>query len=312
VASREKALVLGCTGFVGTRVAQILAEKCYDVHNRSLGSGPDLHILDAARDSLAWIQPQFIFNCAAKVGSMKYIGEHPVEIYDDNTRMASNLYRAVADVCDQRVTIINPLSNCSYPGNSSIQKEAEWLDGPPHPSVAPYAYVKRHLYMLSQVYAPKIVTVNFILPNSFGPGDHLDPERTHALSGIIVRMIQAKRLDAPLFKIWGSGAPIREWGYIDDMAELITHGATIDEFGLYKPINLAQNFGYSIMESADTIKRLMRYEGELVFDADKSKDGDPIKILDDARFRKFFPYYKFTDHETALRRTIAYYENALS
>ena len=305
-------LVLGSTGFIGSAVLSRLERGYNGVAgwSRSTNSHVNLFDLQSTRLCLEWEQPKYIFNCAAHVGSMKYISDHFAEIFHDNTLMASNLYRAASEVCDNQVMIINPLSNCSYPGNSDIQREREWLSGEPHPSVYPYAHAKRFLYELSVCYQRKIVSTNLILPNTFGPGDHTDPAKTHALSGLIQRMIEAKRLNAPLFKVWGTGAPIREWGYISDMADLLTH-AMDHNIRRIVPLNLAQARGWSIARSAREVAEAVGYVGDLVFDTNPRYDGDPKKILDDTEFRKFFPTYEFTDHTEAIRRTVHYYESVL-
>lgn len=304
----ETCLVLGANGFIGSAVADILELKCYPVERRSLRTGPDLRILDAVRDSIASVLPDYIFNCAAHVGSMQYVKENPRTVFDENTLMARNIYKAIFDVCDKQVTVINPLSNCSYPGDVFEQRESDWLNGPPHESVYAYAQAKRFLHTLSVCYAPKIRTINMLVPNSFGPGDSTDPEHTHALSGMIVRMIQAKCLGTASMVIWGSGKPVREWGYIADIAELISRAPqlTLDTW----PLNLAQGRGWSIARDADEIKSLLAYGGELVFDTTKP-DGAPTKILDATRFREVFPFFQFTDHKVALRKTIEYYESVL-
>ena len=93
------------------------------------------------------------------------------------------------------------------------------------------------------------------------------------------------------------------------MVALLTQGMSINEDLTY-PINIARNKGFSIKESAEMIAESMGYRGKLIFNT-KYQDGDPVKILDDARFRKVFPNFQFFDHQTGIEETVNYYQSVL-
>ena len=112
-----------------------------------------------------------------------------------------------------------------------------------------------------------IKTYNFLVPNAFGPGDSTDPNKVHALNGMIIRMILAKMEGQTEFEIWGTGAPVREWIYVEDVAKLFKQALTLN-MDLTYPINLGQQQGYSIRESAELIASSVGFKGELVFRAD--------------------------------------------
>jgi GDP-L-fucose synthase len=150
---------------------------------------------------------------------------------------------------------------------------------------------------------------NFLIPNTFGPGDYADPNRTHALNGMIIRMIKAHRERKSEFEIWGTGKPIREWAYIEDVVKILKRALVLQKDLTY-PVNIAQNKGYSIRGSAELIAKGIGYRGKLVYNTDY-QDGAPKKVLDNRRFRGLFPDYKFINHEEAIRRTIRYYESVL-
>ena len=147
--------------------------------------------------------------------------------------------------------------------------------------------------MISKCYQKQfgINSINFLVPNTFGPGDSIDPNKTHALNGIIVRMIKAFINEDSKFVIWGTGKPIREWAYLDDVVNMFIECVNINEDLIY-PFNLAQNKGYSIKESSILIKKAIGFKGELVFDTNY-QDGAPTKILSDKIFRKKFPDFVF-------------------
>jgi len=303
-------LVLGGHGFIGRRLAAALAADGHEVQARSRRDGFDLADLELTRRLLTGLRPEAIFHCAAHVGSLHYVSTHAAAVFHDNTQMALNLYRAVAEVCPS-ARLINPLSNCSYPGEADVQREPEWLHGEVHESVLSSGNAKRMVYYLARCYAKQyhVRTLNFLVPNAFGPGDYTDPTRTHALNGMIIRMLQAQRQGRAEFEIWGTGRPLREWGYVDDLVAILRHSLTL-ETDLTYPVNIAQNRGYSIRESAELIAKALGYEGRLFFNA-SYQDGASRKVLDDHRFRQVFPDFRFIDHEEGIRRTVEYYRSVL-
>jgi GDP-L-fucose synthase len=305
-----KTLVIGGHGFVGASLCKVLRRKGHEVIALSRRDGFDLSNLNSTRRALQESAPDAIFNCAAHVGSVHYVMNNAAAVAHDNIQMALNLYKAVSEV-SPGAHIVNPLSNCSYPGAADIHYEPDWWAGEVHHSVFAYANAKRFIYVLARSYHSQfqIRTTNFLVPNTFGVGDHLDTNRTHAISGMIVRMIRAKQQGQPRFEVWGSGQPVREWGYIDDITEILSRALELNEDLTY-PVNIAQNHGVAIRETAEAVRDAVGYSGDLWFNT-KYEDGAPRKVLDDRRFRKLFPDFKFMDHSEAIRRTVAYYESAL-
>lgn len=305
-----KILVLGGHGFVGKNLCRALKSSQHQVFPVSRKNGVDLTNISSTRKCFLEIKPDAIFNCAASVGSVHFVSGHQADVVHDNMMIILNLYRAVAEVCP-KVRIINPIANCAYPGDATVYKEAELFKNDVHESVYGYGHAKRMLYVLANCYKKQylIKSVNFLVPNLFGPGDDTDPNKVHAMDGLIIRMIQSQQKGEEKFEIWGSGRPVREWGYIDDLVKILIKGMTINEDLVY-PVNFAQNRGYSIKESAVLIARVLNYKGVLIFNKNY-QDGAPIKIMDNHRFKLLFPKFKFTDHEKAIRTTVKYYLSIL-
>jgi GDP-L-fucose synthase len=303
-------LVLGGHGFIGKNLAQALEKKGDDIFSLSRRDGLDLLDAKLTRKYFAKVKPDAIFNCAAHAGSLHYVTKNAASVAHDNMQMALNLYEAAHQICPS-VRIINPLSNCSYPGDADIHYEPDWWKGEVHYSVYAYGNSKRMLYVLSHCYKMQygMNSFNFLIPNTFGPGDYADPNRTHALNGMIIRMIKAHRERKSEFEIWGTGKPIREWAYIEDVVKILKRALVLQKDLTY-PVNIAQNKGYSIRGSAELIAKGIGYRGKLVYNTDY-QDGAPKKVLDNRRFRGLFPDYKFINHEEAIRRTIRYYESVL-
>ncbi|MBI4333121.1 MAG: NAD-dependent epimerase/dehydratase family protein [Chloroflexi bacterium] len=305
-----KIIVLGGHGFVGQSVMEELQNKRCSPIALSRRDGFDLLNYEAARARLVELCPDVIINCAAHSGSLHYVTEFAADVVHDNMQMILNTYKLVSEVCP-RARVINPMSNCSYPGAATIHKESEWWDGPVHDSVLAYGNTKRLLYVVSRCYQMQrgISSINFLVPNCYGPGDHTDPNKTHALDGMIIRMLQSKREGQREFEIWGTGLPMREWIYVKDLAQMLCDAVSLTEDLVY-PINIAQNKAHSIRETAEMIASLIGYNGKLVFNT-KYPDGAPVKILDDRLFRERFPEFQFTDIAQGLRETVKYYQAKL-
>ena len=309
-AAKKKVLVLGGTGFLGKHVMQLLLNDASIVAT-SLSRHEETDIRDAAHFEarLAEIMPDAIINCAAHVGSLHYVTTYAADVIRDNTLLLANMYEGVRKICPKAL-IINPLSNCSYPGAANTHYEPEWQDGPVHASVLAYGSVKRLTYAFAESYKKQydIASVNWLVANAYGPGDYTDPNKVHALNGIIIRLLQAKRAGDSTFEIWGTGSPLREWVYIEDVAHMMVHSLTIPE-QVY-PVNLAQNKAYSIKEIAEMAAHALNYIPTFTFNTEKP-DGAPIKILDDRTFRAAYPDVAFTPLAEGIQKTVAYYEEIL-
>jgi len=306
----RKIIVLGGHGFVGGHVTDRLRRDGHEVLPLSRRDGFDLRDPGATHALLAEQRPDAVFHLAANTGSLHYVTEHIADVIHDNVQMALNLYAAVAESCSAAI-VVNALANCSYPGDTDRYVENDWWRGEVHESVYGYGNAQRFIYVLARGYRNQhgIRSKNFLVPNTFGPGDSTDPNRTHALNGMMIRMIRAKRRGAPEFEVWGTGRPVREWAWVGDVARILATGLALEE-DLVVPVNIGQARGYSIADSAAMIARAIGYPGRLTFNPEYA-DGAPEKIMDDTRFRQVFPDYEFHDHEAGIRETIAFYEAAL-
>lgn len=293
---------------MGKNLNNVFEGSDYEIFNESRRTGCDMSNLDILISTIKKYNPDIIINAAAHVGSISYVTKYAGDVVRDNSLMYLNLYEAVRLV-NTNIKIINPISNCSYPGIVDIQSEDFWWDGQIHPSVESYGTPKKLGFIISECFKRQfnIETVNLIIPNSYGPGDYLDEEKTHAMNGIIIRMIKAKNNNDTKFVIWGTGTPVREWIYMEDVAKIIKLIIEDDLFSnLPNPINLGQRSGISIKDTVEMVKTSLEYEVDIVYDISK-QDGAPIKILDNIKFNTYFPNFKFTSYETGLRNSILYY-----
>lgn len=302
-------ILIGSTGFLGKNIKQKFGRGIICPSKKQLNLKSSNSIFKFLNKYKKYKELKII-NCACHVGNVHYGSKYPADIVYDNAIMSLNLYKVCSKI-KNKITIINPFANCSYPEKTLIQKEKNWLNGSPHFSVLSYGSYKRFLYAISDAFYNQynIQSINWMFGGGYGPGASMNENKEHALNGMILRMIKSKVRGDREFTVWGSGKPIREWVYIGDMAKILKKSINMKK-QIY-PINFGQKRGYSIKATAKIIKEELKFKGLLVFDKSK-QDGDYKKILENKLFKKMFSEFKFTSLRNGIVKTIKYYEKELS
>ena len=301
----KKIFVPGGNGFLGKRVVNKLEERDFDYISLSLRDGYDFRNFEQTKELFTKEKFNAVINCAAFVGGIQYGYEKPGEIFYNNILMSTDLMEAARRTNVKK--IINPISNCSYPAHLTRDfKEEEWWDGPLHESVLVYGFVRKASWVQSWAYYKQygFETVNLILPNMYGPGDHFDKTRSHALGALIMKFVEAKRKNQPEVIVWGTGKPIREWLYVDDGAEILIKSLEIEP--IIEPINVGVGKGIAIFELAELIKEVVDYKGEIVLDTSKP-DGAPYKTMDNTKLKKIFKWEPPTSLRDGIEKTVEWY-----
>ena len=303
-------LVLGASGFVGRNVLEAFEDSGNELVPASRRSGLDLTDLAATEDRVAAVRPDVVVNCAADVGSLNYVTEKAAGVVDRNLRMLLNLYRAVADGAP-RAVVVNPVANCGFPGDLEVYREDLFWAGEPHRSVLSYGSTRRVMMVLAWAYGLErgVRSVSFYVPNMYGPHDSTDPNKAHALNALVSKVVRAKAEGRPDIEVWGTGTPVREWLYAPDFARVVRDAvARLDSEPFDEPVNVGQRHGWSVREIVEVVVREAGFQGRVVWDPSKP-DGAPRKVMDDARFRRLWPDFRFTDLREGVRRTIVHYES---
>ena len=297
-------LVTGATGFLGKRVCRLLAAQGREFTKTSLSLGLDLRDARATQAFFDEHRPTKVINCAAYVGGIQFGTKHPAELFHNNLLMTLNLLQAAKASGVRR--IVNPISNCAYPADATLFKEDEFWNGPLHESVMVYGFVRKASWVGSWAYHRQygLDVLNLILSNMYGPEDHFEEERSHALGALVMKIVKAKREKLPEVIVWGSGKPVREWLHVDDGAEALVRGLSAP--ATEAPVNIGVGRGISVIEMAELIKRVVGFEGRLTLDPSKP-DGAPYKTVDGSRGAALLNWSPAHNFEQGVRDTVAWY-----
>jgi len=243
----------------------------------------DLCDRDAVHRFLKSARPALVLVAAAKVGGIKANNDFPVEFLLENLQIQNNLVSGSFEHGVQKLLFLG--SSCIYPKFAPQPiKETALLTGPLEPTNEPYAIAKIAGIKLCQAYARQY-GANFIsaMPtNLYGPGDNFDPVTSHVIPALIQRMHQAKKSRSSEVVIWGTGTPRREFLHCDDLAQAVRF--LFEKYDSPEIINIGWGEDMTIRELAMLIRKVVGFEGELVFDETKP-DGTPQKLLDVGRLR---------------------------
>ena len=302
-------LVTGATGFLGKRVCRLLDKNGLEYTKTSLSLGVDLRSRDQVFSLFEQVKPTFVLNCASFVGGIQFGAKHPVELFQNNLQITLNLLAAAKEFDVKRM--VNPISNCAYPGKATLFKEEEFWDGPLHDSVLVYGFVRKAFWVGSWAYAEQydLDVMNIILSNMYGPEDHFEEERSHALGALIMKFVKAKRNNEASVNVWGSGKPVREWLHVDDGAQAMVRSLDVER--TIDPVNIGVAEGISIIEMARQIKAVVGYEGEIVLDPTKP-DGAPYKTVDGSKGEKLLGWKPEIAFDDGVKSTIEWYLNNFS
>ncbi len=237
-------------------------------------------------------QPEYVFMAAAKVGGILANNTYPAEFIYQNLMIQSNVIHAAYRTSVAKLLFLG--SSCIYPRECpQPMKEEYLLSGELEATNEPYAIAKIAGIKMCQAYNRQYGTrfISLMPTNLYGPGDNFDLQNSHVLPALIRKSHEAKIADTSsragdkrknALTVWGTGAPRREFLYVDDLAEaclFVMNNCEENEI-----LNVGVGKDISIKELAELTSAVVGFEGDLIFD-DSKPDGTPRKLLDVTRLR---------------------------
>src|SRR5262245_2195435 len=274
--------VAGHAGLVGSALVRRLEQTKVEV----LKAGRrDLDLRDqpAVKRWIKHYRPDSVIIAAATVGGIEANRTRPAEFLYDNLMIAANIIHAAADNDVRKLTFLG--SSCFYPRDAQQPiREETLLTGPFEPTNEWYAVAKTAGVKLCQAYRRQYRRdfIGVVPTNLYGPGDNFDAATGHVIPALIRRFHEAKTKNLPFVELWGTGAPIREYLYVDDAADALLF--LMDRYSDEAIINVAGGEEVTIAALAERIAGMVGYQGELRYDRSKP-DGMPRKVLDGSQLR---------------------------
>jgi GDP-L-fucose synthase len=290
---QPRIFVAGHRGLVGAAIVRVLHGQ--GLSNIVTRTHAELELTDQAQVRAFFAEEQIdqVYLAAAKVGGIHANNTYPAEFIYDNMMVQANVVHEAWRNGVQKLLFLG--SSCIYPRLAEQPIREEYLmNGILEPTNEPYAMAKIAGIKLCESYNRQYGTdYRSVMPtNLYGPGDNYHPENSHVIPALIRRFHEAKVNDAPEVVIWGSGKPMREFLYVDDMAAASVHVMQLDKETycantdpMHSHINVGTGQDVTIGELAKLIGKVVGYQGRIEFDSSKP-DGTPRKLLDVSKLRK--------------------------
>lgn len=292
VMAKQRIFIAGHNGMVGSALVRQLdrnPEVQLVVRNRS-----ELNLLDqqAVQQFFKHERIDQVYLAAAKVGGIHANNEYPAEFIYENLMIEANIIHAAHKAGVQKLLFLG--SSCIYPKMAEQpMTEAALLTGTLEPTNEPYAIAKIAGIKLCESYNRQYGRdYRSVMPtNLYGENDNFHPQNSHVIPAMMRRFHEAKQAGDKQVVVWGSGQPMREFLHVNDMAAASVHVMNLanDIYQAYTQpmlshINVGTGVDCTIRELAETMQKVVGFEGELVFDTTKP-DGTPRKLMDVSRLK---------------------------
>jgi len=275
--SDSKVFVAGNRGLVGSAIVRNLIYKGY----KNIYTAPRTHFdLSDQNDVEKYFEvnrPEYVFLAAAKVGGIKANSDYPAQFIRDNLQIQTNVIDAAYRHGVKKLLFLG--SSCIYPKFASQPiTEDQFMTGPLEPTNDAYAIAKIAGIRMCQAYYQQygFKAISLMPTNLYGPNDNFDLENSHVLPALIRRFHEAKESNAPYLECWGDGSAMREFLYVDDLAEACY--TCMENYNSSEIINVGTGGDVTIKELAETISNVVGYTGKIYWDISKP-NGTPRKVL---------------------------------
>ena len=275
---------------VGSAICRELERQGYTNIITRTHAQLDLCRQDAVDAFFAEEKPEYVFLAAAKVGGIQANSEAPADFMYQNMMLEMNVIHAAWRNGCRKLEFLG--SSCIYPRMApQPMKEDCLLTSPLEETNEAYALAKiaglKYCAYLNKQYGTDYISV--MPTNLYGPNDNYHPEHSHVLPALIRRFHEAKEAGAPSVTCWGDGSPLREFLYVDDLANLCVY--LMNHYSGDETVNAGSGKEISIRELAELVARVVDYRGEILWDTSKP-NGTPRKLLDVSKAERLGWRYK--------------------
>ena len=292
----QKIYIAGHRGMVGSAIIRTLHAQGQNNIITRTHAELDLTSQAAVRAFFESEKPDQVYLAAAKVGGIHANNTYPAEFIYQNLMIEANIIHEAFKVGVKKLLFLG--SSCIYPklAPQPMLEDAQ-ITGTLEPTNEPYAVAKIAGIKLCESYnrqygASHGIDYRSVMPtNLYGPGDNYHPENSHVIPALIRRFHEAKVNNAESVVIWGTGTPMREFLYVDDMAAASVHVMNLDKptydantQAMLSHINVGTGEDITIRQLAETMGKVIGYTGRIEFDPTKP-DGAPRKLMDVSRLR---------------------------
>jgi GDP-L-fucose synthase len=295
--SNEKIYVAGHTGLVGSAIVRSLEKHGFNnIIHRDI-SELDLRNQQAVNEFFIAEKPAFVILAAAKVGGIHANNTYPAEFIYDNMMIEFNVIHAAYQNNVKKLLFLG--SSCIYPKMAPQPIREEYLlTSALEPTNEAYAIAKISGLELCKFYRRQYGCdfISAMPTNLFGINDNFDLNSSHVLPAMIRKFHEAKMENKPEVVLWGTGKPLREFLYVDDLADALVH--LMQHYSEEIHVNIGTGEDLSINDLALTIQDVVGYKGKIVYDTSKP-DGTPRKLLDVSRL-----HASGWKHQTTLKEGI--------
>jgi GDP-L-fucose synthase len=309
----DKIYIAGHRGLVGSAIVRLLESRGFT--NLIMRTHKELDLTNqiAVYGFFKQEQPDYVILAAAKVGGIHANNTYPAEFIYKNIMIEANVINSAYDNKVKRLLFLG--STCIYPkAVEQPMREDALLTGVLESTNEPYALAKIAGIKLCESYNRQYNTdFRSVMPtNLYGVNDNFHPENSHVIPALMQRFHKAKTNKDTEVIVWGSGKAMREFLYVDDMAEASLFVLELDENThqantkpMLSHINVGTGVDITIREMAEIMQRVVGFKGQLTFDTTKP-DGTPRKLIDVSRLSDMGWNYR-VDLEEGLRKTYKWY-----
>ena len=276
----KRIYVAGHRGMVGSAIVRRLAGVPCEVITAGRAE-VDLERQEQTERFLATTKPDVVIVAAARVGGIHANNAYPAEFISENLAIARNTVHGSHQAGVKKLLFLG--SSCIYPKLAQQpMREEELLTGSLEPTNQWYSIAKIAGIKLCQGYRRQYGAdfISVMPTNLYGPGDNYHPENSHVVPALIRRFHESKQNGVPIVKVWGTGKPLREFLFVDDLADACVF--VLEHYSDEQHVNVGSGEEATIAEFAQLVADVVGYRGELTFDPSRP-DGVARKLLDSSK-----------------------------